>query len=104
MTNEQREAIEIEIEIETGIGDIINKQISELHKRQVEVQDYILFEFLRKHGYRPRRTEKHMNNLKKKLEKQGLTIKLDEIVLEEEYDEFGYRKRCVYVPSFVEKE
>ena len=44
------------------------------------------------------------NNLKKKLEKQGLTIKLDEIVLEEEYDEFGYRKRCVYVPSFVEKE
>lgn len=93
-----------EIEIETGIGDIINKQISELHKRKIKEEEDILFDFLRKHGYRPRRTEKYMNNLKKKLDKQGLTIKLDEIVLEEKYDMFGYRKRCVYVPSFVEKE
>ena len=93
-----------EIQFEHGIGDIINKQINNIHKQQIKAQEDVLFDFLRKRGYRPRRTEKYMNNLKKKLDKQGLAIKLDEIVLEEKYDGFVYRKRCVYVPSFVEKE
>ena len=93
-----------EIQFETGTEDFINKQAMDIAKQKAKEMDDILFEFLRKHGYRPRRTEKYMNNLKKKLDKQGLRIKLEEIVLEETYDEFGYRKRCVYVPSFVEKE
>lgn len=93
-----------EIQFETGIEDFINQRMYDMAKQQAKTIDDILFDFLRKHGYRPRRTEKYMNNLKKKLDKQGLRIKLEEIVLEETYDEFGYRKRCVYVPSFVEKE
>ena len=92
------------IQLETGIGDNLNQMMHDMAKQRAKAIDDTVFDFLKKHGYRPRRTEKYMNNLKKKLEKQGLTIKLDEIVLEEEYDEFGYRKRCVYVPSFVEKE
>ena len=93
-----------EIQFETGIGNIINQMIHNMAKQQIKAQEDVLFDFLRKHGYRPRRTEKYVKNLKKKLDKQGLTIKLDEIVLEEKYDMFGYRKRCVYVPSFIEKE
>ena len=93
-----------EIQFETGIENTINQMIYDMAKQQAKAMDDTLFEFLRKHGYRPRRTEKYMNNLKKKLEKQGLRIKLDKIVLEEKYDGYGYMKRCVYVPSFVEKE
>lgn len=92
-----------DIQFETGIGDVINQRFQDLAKQQSKAIDDTIFDFLRKHGYRPRRTEKYMNNLKKKLEKQGLRIKLDEIVLEEKYDRFSYIKRCVYVPSFVEK-
>ena len=93
-----------ETQFENGIGDNINQMIYDMAKQQAKAIDDTIFDFLRKHGYRPRRTEKYINNLKKKLDKQGLRIKLDEIVLEEKYDGFGYRKRCVYVPSFVEKE
>lgn len=92
------------IQLETGIGDNINQMINDIAKQQAKAMDDTLFEFLRKHGYRPRRTEKYVRNLVKKLDKQGLRIKLDEIVLEEKYDEYGCMKRCVYVPSFVEKE
>lgn len=93
-----------EIQFETETEDIINQIISNYCKQQVKAIDETIFDFLRKHGYRPKKTEKYINNLKKKLDKQGLAIKVDEIVLEEKYDNFGYRKRCVYVPSFVEKE
>ena len=93
-----------ETQFENGIGDTINQMIHDMAKQQAKAIDDTIFDFLRKHGYRPRRTEKYAKNLVKKLEKQGLAIKLDEIVLEEKCDEFGYRKRCIYVPSFVEKE
>lgn len=93
-----------EIQFETGTEDFINKQAMDIAKQKAKEMDDILFEFLRKHGYRPRRTEKYVNNLKKRLEKQGLRIKLDEIVLEEKYDGIRYIKKCIYVPSFIKKE
>lgn len=85
-----------EIQFETIVNDYC--------RQQARIIDETIFDFLRKHGYRPKKTEKYINNLKKKLDKQGLAIKVDEIVLEEKYDNFSYRKRCVYVPSFVEVE
>ena len=93
-----------DIKVETEIRDFMNQKIQDLAKQQARAIDDTVIDFLRKHGYKPRRTEKYAKNLVKKLEKQGLAIKLDEIVLEEKYDGFSYIKRCVYVPSFVEKE
>lgn len=82
----------------------INSLIQQYAKEQAEKIDNVIFDFLKANGYRPKKTEKYIKNLKKKLDKQGLTIKIDEVVLEEKYNGLRYMKRCIYVPSFVAKE
>ena len=82
----------------------IKELIRQYAKEQTEKIDNVIFDFLKTNGYRPKKTEKYIKNLKKKLDKQGLAIKIDEVVLEEKYDGLRYMKRCIYVPSFVEKE
>ena len=37
----------------------------------------------------------------KKLEKQNLTIQVEEIVIEEKFTSTSYYKKVVYVPSFI---
>ena len=82
----------------------INSLIQQYAKEQAKKIDNVIFDFLKANGYRPKKTEKYIKNLKKKLDKQGLTIKIDEVVLEEKYNGLRYMKRCIYVPSFVAKE
>ena len=82
----------------------INSLIQQYAKEQAEKIDNVIFDFLKANGYRPKKTEKYIKNLKKKLDKQGLAIKIDEVVLEEKYNGLRYMKRCIYVPSFIEKE
>lgn len=67
--------------------------INELEKSYIAFDNYItrlyylinkdmedeLIRFLRKNGYRPRRNEKYIENLKKKLKRKGLEIKCDQI-------------------------
>lgn len=79
----------------------INELMHQYAKEQAEIIDNTVFDFLKANGYRPKKTEKYIKNLKKKLDKQGLAIKIDEVVLEEKYDGLRYIKRCIYVPSFV---
>lgn len=67
--------------------------INEIEKSYIAFDNYItrllylinkdmeddLIRFLRKNGYRPRRTEKYMKNLKKRLKRKGLEIKCEQI-------------------------
>lgn len=82
----------------------VNELMHQYAKEQAEKIDNVIFDFLKANGYRPKKTEKYIKNLKKKLDKQGLAIKIDEVVLEEKYDGLRYMKRCIYVPSFVSNE
>lgn len=88
-------------EIEAG-GEYINTMLNKIAKEQSKVIDDIVFNFLKQNGYRPRRTEKYVKNLNKKLAKQGKAIKLDEVVLEEKYDKFSYYKKVTYIPKFID--
>lgn len=65
--------------------------INEIEKSYIAFDNYItrlyylinkdleeeFISFLRKNGYRPRRNEKYIENLKKKLKRKGLEIKYD---------------------------
>lgn len=88
-------------EIEAG-GEYINNMLEKMAKEQSKVIDDIIFNFLKQNGYRPRRTEKYVRNLTKKLAKQGKNIKLDEVILEEKYDNFSYYKKVTYIPKFID--
>lgn len=88
-------------QIEAG-GEYLNNMLNKMAKEQAKVIDDIVFNFLKQNGYRPRRTEKYVKNLNKKLAKQGKAIKLDEVVLEEKYDKFSYYKKVTYIPKFID--
>ena len=67
--------------------------INEIEKSYIAFDNYItrlfylinkdmedeLVRFLRKNGYRPKRSEKYLENLKKKLKRKGLQIKCEQI-------------------------
>ena len=83
------------------MGDIINEMIDNFAKQQSRDMDDAIIRFLRSKGYEPRRTEKYAKNLKRKLEKQGIELKIEEIVLEEKFTDISYYKKVIYIPSFV---
>ena len=83
------------------IEDFIEKIIDDLARQKAKDIDDVIFEFLRKNGYRPKRTEKYAKNLSKRLAKKGLILKVEEIILEEKFTGTKYVKRCVYVPMFI---
>ncbi len=83
------------------MGDIINEMIDNFAKQQSRDMDDAIIRFLRSKGYKPRRTEKYAKNLKRKLEKQGIELKIEEIVLEEKFTDISYYKKVIYIPSFV---
>lgn len=87
-------------QIEAG-GEYLNNMLEKMAKEQSKAIDDAIIHFLRKHGYKPRRTEKYAKNLMKKLEKQNLTIQVEEIVIEEKFTSTSYYKKVVYVPSFI---
>ena len=87
-------------QIEAG-GEYLNNMLEKMAKEQSKDIDDAIIHFLRKHGYKPRRTEKYAKNLMKKLEKQNLTIQVEKIVIEEKFTSTSYYKEVVYVPSFI---
>lgn len=86
------------------LGNYIDSKMNDIARQQAKAMDDAIIHFLRKHGYRPRRTEKYAKNLMKKLEKQGLSLKIEEVVLEEKFTDTSYYKKVVYVPSFIHME
>ena len=85
-------------------GEYLNNMLEKMAKEHAKAIDDAIIRFLRRHGYKPRRTEKYAKNLKKKLEKQGLSLKIEEVILEEKFTDTSYYKKVVYVPSFIHME
>ena len=84
------------------INNFINEMIDNLARQQAKNIDDAIIRFLRRHGYKPRRTEKYAKNLSKRLAKKGLILNVKEIILEEKSTETSYYKKIVYIPSFVD--
>ncbi len=80
------------------LDSVVNKMI----KQQVKNIDNVVFDFLKANGYRPKRTEKYLIYLRKKLEKQGLTIALDKVNEQIDFDGATYSHKYCLVPRFEE--
>ncbi len=52
------------------INNFINEMIDNLARQQAKNIDDAIIRFLRRHGYKPRRTEKYAKNLSKRLAKK----------------------------------
>lgn len=81
--------------------DFINEISDKWIRKQAKDIEESIIRFLRKKGFKPKRTAKYANNLKKKLKKQGIILRVEEIVLEEKITGTIYYKKVGYVPSFV---
>lgn len=75
--------------------DIISNYADNLYKKIVNDSEEDLIKFLRKNGYRPKKTEKYINNLQKKLKKQNLCI------VYKQKEEFDYKNNyCIIKNEF----
>lgn len=84
------------------LENYIDSKIKDIARQQAKAMDDAIIRFLRRHGYKPRRTEKYAKNLSKRLAKKVLILNVKEIILEEKFTETSYYKKIVYIPSFVD--
>lgn len=84
--------------------DFLENTIDELARKRAEAIDNAIIDFLKVNGYRPKKTLKYMKNLSKRLAKQGKAIKVDELVIEEKFDNYRYYKKVVFIPRFINLE
>lgn len=56
--------------------DLINEMVNDIYKKESEDTENCIIDFLKKHGYRPKRTAKYMQNLQKRLRKKGLELQI----------------------------
>ena len=88
--------------LENFENDFTDSMVNKMIKQQTKDIDNVIFDFLKANGYRPKRTEKYAIYLKKKLEKQGLTIVLDKINEQIDFDGTTYSHKYYLVPRFEE--
>lgn len=74
--------------------------IDEPLKTAIKVYDDNLIYFLREQGFRPRRTKKYMENLKKRLDKRGYTIyDITNYTANAKFD--NNEIKCTVTPKFI---
>lgn len=83
------------------IGDFIDEIIDELAEKRAKDIDNVIIDFLKKNGYRPKKTKKYAENLRKKLKRKGLVLAVREVVLDERYNCTNYYKKVAYIPMFI---
>lgn len=66
-------------------------------KRKANAMDNAVFNFLKANGYRPKKTVKYFEYIKKKLEKQDLAIRIN--IYEKRDSDYSWTE--TYVPEFV---
>lgn len=66
-------------------------------KKQSKTIDNVLIDFLKANGYRPKKTVKYFEYIKKKLEKQDLAIRIN--IYEKRDSDYSWTE--TYVPEFV---
>ena len=78
----------------------MKQQIRQALKQYNKDFEDCIFNFLKASGYRPKRTEKYAIYLRKKLEKQGLTIVVDKVNEQIDFDGTTYSHKYYLVPRF----
>ena len=90
------------LNLENFENNFIDSTVNEMVKKQVKDMDNVIFDFLKANGFRPKRTEKYAIYLRKKLEKQGLTIVVDKVNEQIDFDGTTYSHKYYLVPRFKE--
>ena len=88
------------LNLENFENNFIDSMVNKMIKQQVKDLDNVVFDFLKANRHRPKRTEKYAIYLRKKLERQGLTIVVDKINEQINFDGNTYSHRCYLVPRF----
>ncbi len=90
------------LNLENFENNFIDGMVNKMTKQQVNDIDNVVFDFLKANGYRPKRTEKYSIYLRKKLEKQGLTIVLEKVNEQLDFDGYAFSYKYCLVPRFEE--
>lgn len=55
---------------------LIDEIAKKIYEKKYEDMDNVIIDFLKKHGYRPKRTAKYMESLQKRLRRKGLELQI----------------------------